>query len=290
MGSLFREVNKMPGFLQTTKFKMFIAQFLYKFIRFLRISPDQLVERQGIRYELDLKEGIDLSIFLFGNFQNHIYQNISKHLSTNPVIFDVGANIGTVSLKMAKAFPDAKIYAFEPTHYAWKKFQRNLALNPLINKVIFPIQSFVGEKTSAHTQFKAFSSWPVNSLKENEKRHKIHLGEEKEAIPDQISIDDFVKVKKITDVNFIKIDTDGYEFDVLKGAINTLLTYKPLVIFEFSSYLIKEKNINIKEYFDFFRKLNYLLIDSKSSRKLSINNIFKLTPPRGSIDIFACPE
>lgn len=280
----------MLGFLQATKIKMRIAQFLYYVLRFFGIKSHQIVERQKIKYELDLKEGIDLSIFLFGNFQDHIYKNLAQQFTSEPVVLDVGANIGAISLKLAQIFPQAIIYAFEPTHYAWRKLTRNLALNSTLGKRIHPIQSFVGEQSLKETDFKAFSSWPIDSLKENGTKHKVHLGEEKEATSNQISIDDFVKLENLKKVDLIKIDTDGYELNVLKGAVNTLKNHRPIVVFEFCTYLLKEKGISFNDFYDLFRSLNYSLRDSKGQKNLSIDNIGKISPSRGSIDIFAYPD
>ena len=56
-----------------TKIKLVIAKLLYRLLRLLGFSNQQYVNRNGIFYELDLSEGIDLHIFLFGNFQDHIF-------------------------------------------------------------------------------------------------------------------------------------------------------------------------------------------------------------------------
>ena len=280
----------MLVFLQATKIKMRIAQFLYYVLRLFGVESCQVVERQKIKYELDLKEGIDLSIFLFGSFQDHIYKDIAQSINSMPVVLDVGANIGAISLKLAQIFPQAIIYAFEPTHYAWKKLTRNLTLNPTLGERIYPIQSFVGEESLKETDFKAFSSWPIDSLKENSAKHKVHLGEEKEATSSQISIDDFVKLKNIQKVDLIKIDTDGYELNVLRGAVNTLKNHRPIVVFEFCAYLLKEKGISFSDFSNLFGPLNYSLKDSKGHKNLSRDNIDKISPSNGSIDIFAYPN
>ena len=280
----------MLVFLQATKIKMRIAQFLYYVLRLFGVESCQVVERQKIKYELDLKEGIDLSIFLFGSFQDHIYKDIAQSINSMPVVLDVGANIGAISLKLAQILPQAIIYAFEPTHYAWKKLTRNLTLNPTLGERIYPIQSFVGEESLKETDFKAFSSWPIDSLKENSAKHKIHLGEEKEANSSQISIDDFVKLKNIQKVDLIKIDTDGYELNVLRGAVNTLKNHRPIVVFEFCAYLLKEKGISFSDFSNLFGPLNYSLKDSKGHKNLSRDNIDKISPSNGSIDIFAYPN
>jgi FkbM family methyltransferase len=268
---------------------MVFAQIIYKIFRFFGMDPNQIVQRQGIIYELNLKEGIDLSIYLLGNFQKHIYSNLTDKISKEPIILDIGANIGSISLSLAKTFPLAKVYAFEPTFYAWKKLNRNLHLNPEIASRITPIQSFVGEISSQNSDFVAFSSWPIDSLKSSKNKHQVHLGEAKEATANQISVDDFVQLQKLKKVDLIKIDTDGYELSVLKGSLKTLKNFRPIVIFEYGKYLLQEKGIDSAEYFNLFKSLDYELRDLKSHRILSANTIANIVPPQGTMDIIALP-
>ena len=54
-----------------TSYKVFIAKIIHFFLtRLLKINTNQIVRRNNINYSLDLNEGIDLSIFLFGKFQD----------------------------------------------------------------------------------------------------------------------------------------------------------------------------------------------------------------------------
>jgi tRNA G46 methylase TrmB len=121
-----------------------------------------VVTRKGIRYELDLSEGIDLSIFLFGNFQKHVFNSSYFKCSENPIIFDIGANIGHMTLTYAMRFPEAKIFAFEPTDFASKKLKRNLELNPALAKNVSVVKAFVSDKTELVSDIKAFASWKVD--------------------------------------------------------------------------------------------------------------------------------
>ena len=103
-----------------TKYKILIAKILSKLITFF-ISRNQKVVRNKIRWNLDLEEGIDLSVYLFGTSERKI-SNLKKLLSKNtdnPTILDIGANIGSVSLLLAKIFEKSKIFAIEPTNYAF---------------------------------------------------------------------------------------------------------------------------------------------------------------------------
>ena len=66
-------------------------------------------------------------------------------MSDDGVIFDVGANIGSLTFNFAQLVPKGLVFAFEPTDYAFKKLLRNLSLNPVIAKRIIPIQQFLSD-------------------------------------------------------------------------------------------------------------------------------------------------
>ena len=88
-----------------TKNKIFIAKILSKLLT-LFISKNQIVVRNNIKWCLDLDEGIDLSVFLFGTSESKI-SNLKKLLlkkDSSLTIIDIGANIGSVSLKLATIF------------------------------------------------------------------------------------------------------------------------------------------------------------------------------------------
>ena len=129
-----------------TKYKIFFARIL-SFMITLFISKNQNVKRNMINWSLNLKEGIDLSIFLFGSSERKIL-NLKKLLNTKSKLFflDIGANIGSVSLPLAKLFYNSKVYSFEPTHYAFKKLKKNLSLNKDLQNKIYLNQLFISNK------------------------------------------------------------------------------------------------------------------------------------------------
>src|SRR5256885_82445 len=57
--------------LPTTRFKLFAARMIYRGLKLLLRNDRRRIRRRGINYEVDLSEGIDLSIFVFGGFQDH---------------------------------------------------------------------------------------------------------------------------------------------------------------------------------------------------------------------------
>ena len=159
-----------------------------------------------MNYEIDISEGIDLALYLFGNFQSHVTDNKFIKLPDDAVIFDVGANIGSVSLRLARKYPFSNIYAFEPTDYAYSKLKKNIELNPDLETRIIPTQVFLTSTEGQDHGMSIFSSWPVDTV--NGDRHPIHFGIEKSSTDKQITIDKFAKDNNISRIDFIKIDTE----------------------------------------------------------------------------------
>ncbi|MCL2651050.1 MAG: FkbM family methyltransferase [Candidatus Azobacteroides sp.] len=273
--------------LKITRIKLRIAKILYYCTKVFYKSNKQNVRRRGINFELYLNEGIDLHIFLLGGFQTHVYKN--KLITINPtdIIFDVGANIGVMSLFFAKQAYNGFVYSFEPTYYAVEKFNRNMQLNPDLSNHIKMDQCFVSYESMETSNLVAYSSWPVNDT-ENEK-HSIHCGVAKDTtdIP-SISLDDYVALEKINKLDLIKIDTDGHEFKVLQGAQTILKTLRPKIILEIGIYIMQEHNLSFADYHRIFQTCKYKLYTVKG-KQITPQNYTKHIPKYGTIDMIAIP-
>ena len=285
MDFIKRLINRLPA----TRIKLFLARLLYQIVHLVCREDVRTVVRGGIKYQLDLSEGMDLSVFLFGSFQKHITKCKQLSLPENAVIFDVGANAGFLTLRLAKLVPSGKVYAFEPTFYAFSKLEKNLQLNPRLSERIIAVQSFVSFRTSQRPEIKAYASWKIAG-RQKALRHRVHGGIEKsaEAIP-AVSLDDFCKLYEIQRLDLIKIDTDGYELEVLKGAKTTIERFTPAVIFEAGVYLMNQIGIDFSDYLEFFDLLGYCFFDTKSGGEINKANYQNYIPLKATIDILALP-
>ncbi len=277
----------MLNYFRTTAFKFKIATIIYKILTALGLKKQRIIQRNGIKFDIDLAEGVDLSLFLFGSFQKNVTQSKQFNLPNNAIIIDVGANIGSIALPLAQACPQGKIYAFEPTDFAFKKLQRNIQLNAHLERRIKAIQSLVSASCDEPKKTKIYSSW--NLEKDDSTRHQIHHGSAMTSSCAQTTIDSFINEQRLEQLDFIKIDTDGHELDVLKGAVNAIKKFSPIIVFELTQYLLKEKGISFTNFESLFSSLKYRLIDTKSGREISQKNYLQLVPKSGSTDIAAIP-
>jgi FkbM family methyltransferase len=280
-------MRRLISQLPLTRIKLFAAGIIYRVLHIVLHEDKRIIRRGSITYEVDLSEAVDLSMFLFGKFQKHVSSSKYINLPADAVIFDVGANFGIMSLQYARLAPQGRIYAFEPTHYAFSHLKRNLELNPALSGHIVPIQTFVSSVSSKETDIRAYSSWKVTSEAKNQK-HSIHGGTIKSAESvGVVSLDDFCGQNEISRLDFIKIDTDGYEYEVLKGARQTIAELKPDIIFEIGLYVMDEKNITFKYYADYFTSLGYSMYNSYNFKYIDSENFREHIPEKGTIDILA---
>ncbi|MGZ3885199.1 MAG: FkbM family methyltransferase [Bacteroidia bacterium] len=280
----------LKSWLPITRIKIFLARVLYKMTTLFVGKDKKVIRKNGINYEVDLSEGIELSLYLFGSFQSHITKNSYLTIKDDFVIIDIGANVGLMTLQFAKLTPKGKVYSFEPTFYALERLKKNLSLNPEMAGRVEVINSFVSETSSANPGIVAFSSWKVNGEKD-ESNHPVHLGTPKsaEGVP-SVSLDDFVAQRKLEKIDFIKIDTDGHEYEVFKGARKAIASTRPKIIFEIGLYVMDEKNISFDFYYNYFQELNYRLIDTKTEKEITLQNYRSYIPKNGSTDLIAIPN
>src|SRR5271169_5459592 len=150
----------------TTKTKVSLAALTYKFIAVARAmagkNDSAIVRRRGLMWHLDLSEGIDFSIYLLGAFERSTVVTLEKLVKSGDVVMDIGANIGAHTLGLARSVgPSGRVFAFEPTDFAFEKLKRNLALNPKLEARTFPRQVLLAAAPSEDAPEEIFASWPL---------------------------------------------------------------------------------------------------------------------------------
>src|SRR5271166_2308194 len=127
----------------SVKQKMSIARMMNRVVRLGRRLAGQGMRtrcsRRGVTWDLDLDEGIDLSIYLLGAYEPAMLRAYSSVIRGGDVVFDIGANIGAHTMHFARLVgPAGRVFAFEPTDYAAAKIRLNLSINPeLARRVSF---------------------------------------------------------------------------------------------------------------------------------------------------------
>jgi FkbM family methyltransferase len=273
----------------STATKVAVARVISATLGRLGVGMRRRIRRGGLAYDVDLREGIDLSLFLFGSFQRDVLTTIKVLLPPDGVFVDVGANVGALTLPVAAYLNRGHVYAVEPTDFAFARLRQNVALNPVISARITAIQSFVSSETSSASKLVAYSSWPVSGS-DDVKQHPVHKGVPQPADCGQITLDGLIDAQGIRAVSLVKIDTDGHEFSVLSGATQCLTRLRPPVIFEACEYLLVPPRQTFDDFVRLFASHNYTICERRNFRPITREEFVRTCPAGGGLDLLALPN
>jgi FkbM family methyltransferase len=225
------------------------------------------VARGGFNWELDLREGIDFAIYLFGAFEWSTVRACNRLVRPGDTVLDIGANIGAHTLNLARLVgPSGHVIAFEPTLYAFEKQQRNISLNPDLAERITSKQIMLTESDEGEPEPAIYSAWPLVG---GEKLHELHMGRAEATTGARAQrLDSVLEELDIEQVDFIKLDVDGFECDVLGGASKTLGRSRPIILMEFAPYLQDERGRSFAELINTLVGYNYRFFALSGRREL----------------------
>jgi FkbM family methyltransferase len=250
---------------------MRLARAAYRVVHFSRALAGKtdrcIATRGGITYDLDLSQGIDFAIY-FGNiFERSTKAALRKLVKPSSLVLDIGANIGAHTLYLAQLVgPRGRVLAFEPTTFAFNKQTQNLSLNPGIAKRVTALQCFLAARDEAETPNVVYSSWP---LQDAPVRHAKHLGEEMPTHAARArSLDSLLADYGGAPVQLVKLDVDGYECDILRGATSLLRHSRPVFVMELAPYVLSERGSSLEELLSFFLSNNYQFFNESTDQLL----------------------
>jgi FkbM family methyltransferase len=167
------------------------------------------------------------SLFYYGHFEAGEIAFIARLLESvpEPIILDVGANVGTHSLAWARALETATVFAFEPAPGNIELLSRNIDVNQL-SKRVSVVPSAVGDAVGKAAFFEADDS-AYSALRDTRRRPLAATYD-----VDVTTIDAFVQNAGLKSVSLIKIDVEGGEDGVIAGATETLAAFQPVLFVE----------------------------------------------------------
>jgi len=201
----------------------------------------------------------------FGRSLNRFYENRNHDIYSNgeitvlkkialikpSVIIDGGANIGNYSLQILRNIPGVTVYSFEPVKDTYNQLVRN---TKEISGIIPVNRGLFSEtcnkeiniyRSHTHSSVYDIEGLPYNALS----KVPVRL----------IKGDDFIKENKIDRVDFLKIDVEGAEFDVLSGFRESISSgIIRAVQFEYGYINITTKKLLI-DFYKFFESNNYIV-------------------------------
>ena len=186
-------------------------------------------------------------------------QVIRRFVTPGSVVLDVGANLGDWTKAVLSICPDVEIHLFEPIPVVYKDLIKNLGEKFSKAQIIpnsFAIGNQAGVQTFYHYRTQSVLSTFHRRL-EVEKTGLIQQPQEIQVLKN--TVDNYCIQQRIERINFLKIDVEGGELDVLTGAETYLKKGKiDYIQFEYGGTYLDAK-ITLKEVFHYLHKFRYVL-------------------------------
>jgi len=168
------------------------------------------------------------------------------------VVIDLGAQTGSFSL-LAKYFPHSRWYAFEPIKEAADTLKTNLFLNHIQNVSVYQMAASDYSGQAILKLPPNLNGWGLATIGSN----VLRFTPDGERSIDCIDLDSFIVSNSIEKVDFMKLDTEGWELYILKGAKNLIMRDQPVILMEYNETNMKQCNVRKEEINDFLQTMGY---------------------------------
>ncbi|MEO6820030.1 MAG: FkbM family methyltransferase [Ginsengibacter sp.] len=252
-------------------------------------------------FKIDSFQLKDEGKIAFANWENPLVQPIilnqsmvdffKKFIKKGDLVIDIGANIGDTTVPMALAAGGkGTTLGFDPNPYVFKILEKNASLNgdkqnivPLLKAISVAEDEFFYISSEA-----SFANGAISTTKESIHGKFIH--------PDKIkgiNLLQFLENKypqKLSQLSFIKIDTEGYDKEILKSIGDLIEKYKPVIVAESFGDSSRAEKIELYEVikrhgYDIF----YFEDFDINAEIVEINNKEEIAKWENTINIYAVP-
>lgn len=213
----------------------------------------------GLKLKINpsVDSGVELSVFETGTYEKGILTFLKRNLNSGDCFVDVGANIGLMTLVASQCVGNSgKVISYEAHPETVKILEFNLNLNSISN---VEVCNYALGSTNCSSII--YDNWHINR------------GGASLIVKTENSAAYSVEIRRLDDSRdstihpkIIKIDVEGFELEVLKGAEETIKKFKPILIIELSSK--RDNSYSINELMDFIESFNcYKIFKLKGTKE-----------------------
>jgi FkbM family methyltransferase len=270
---IFTSIRKLlrNPFFETILYSLAKKQSLNRLIS--KIAPGNTLykngavrkaKREGINYVLDISDYQHWLIYFGITIDNPI--GLFELIKKGDTLIDIGVNIGQTAMMFSKLGGEkATIYGFEPDLINYSIAVENLKQNSFKNITYFNIG--LGSKNEAlPLKINSPSNRGGNRIDKNDSSNSSIVSIE--------TLDAIFKKENITKIDVIKIDVEGYELEVIKGANQTLKKYFPNLFIEVDNYNLQQQGTSAKELINYISDLGYTVTNAKNKQHIKSDENF----------------
>ena len=256
-GYLYHKPLKIMGMAVGVIFSKLPISFSLQLKESLRLTTDMPFLSLGVKVVVDRSK--DYGRAQFCSKERLTCEWIKKHYKRGDVIYDIGANIGAVSLISALYLKkDCKIYSFEPLPSTFSMLFKNIMINNC-SKVVVPLNIALSDKVE-------INQFNLTSIESGTSGHGIYKndiasgGGDKNLTVFTQTLDNLFDCYCIEQADHIKIDVDGVDYEVLLGGEKNILNNSSL------KTILIEKNDKEEQIKTLLKKYSFVEVELKDPR------------------------
>jgi FkbM family methyltransferase len=206
----------------------------------------------GVRFEADLCDRIQRQMWA-GVYEPHVRECLDALLKPGDVYIDVGAHIGFHAATAAyRVGAEGRVFAFEADPAVHGRLARNLAQFPWAQAVHGAVWEHSGTLAFERSSFEQESGWgTLCNVRDLGKGEHVNVR--------AVSLDDWCRETQIVRVDVMKIDAEGSELAVLRGAQRMLDRFHPAIVLEINGILLEQTGTSATKIVDFLMAGGYTL-------------------------------
>jgi FkbM family methyltransferase len=206
----------------------------------------------GARFEVELSDRIAREMW-GGCYEPHVRRCLEALLRPGDTFLDVGAHIGYLTVVGAcRVGESGKVFAFEADPGLYRKLARNIDQFPWVRALHAAVWETSGNLLFERSSFADESGWGTLAAVRD-------LGRGEHVAVEAISLDDWRARSPVEAIQAIKIDAEGSELAILRGARQTLERFRPILILEMNDILLRKAGASSTDLADFLIRRNYQL-------------------------------
>ena len=189
-----------------------------------------LMDRQGNRLTVpNLQDAVGFHLWADGEYEADVLQACARRLQPSSTVLDVGANVGVLTLGLARLVPQGRVFAFEASPQVLPILEWNVAANDLKNVTIVPCAASIDETDAVQFYVPPVSHFGMGSSAPQFGVTPVRVR--------ACSIDRVLAAHGTPRVDLIKVDVEGFEAHVFVGASRLLASSPaPAIVFEFNDW------------------------------------------------------
>jgi len=244
----------------------------YRELRFLLPAGQRFIYNQYLgQFQVNIDTTYPIEVEMAtGRYDLKTSAVIQKFVSSEDTVMDIGANVGALTLLMAQVADCGQVIALEPGVSTFQRLKANVELNPSQQHRIDIYQLGLADQPGT-LYWQEDANVPGNAGL---------LNADGIAVPVE-SLDQFAQKLGLTRLNFIKIDVEGMEWEVIKGGTATIAHFRPILYYETLEGFRQQRGFDCyNRIFETLRALDYRQFAiAKQGQFVEVSNLDSLASP-----------